>query len=474
MADLCVKASGSNTAPYETWAKAATTLETATLAAGVNDNIYMDSAMTITPGSTNYTPAAGVHLYSTNDTTNVPPTTYAKGAFINTATTALVNINSGHWFGFRFDVGSGSSSANLTFGAQDNKATSLDDCDFTLGNTSVNSSFQMGPTSGSSNSALRTRNCNFTFGATGQGFQINGGLWRDEGSNLDAGGTHPVTLFEVISTLSSSIELLGSNLSGNANTYFAAATVAFRAVMVNCKLHASATIQAALSVDESGEIFGYDCDSGDTHYKLFHYNYRGNTVVSTAKYVTADGAAWDGATSRYSWTVTSANGIFGAPYYSPWIERYNSSLTSLTPYFEIVRDGSATAYNDDEVWAEFAVKTTSGFPISTFVSDRKTPLATAAAQANGAGTGAWTGLGGTAKSMKVDAGAAQTFAEIGVIRGRIALTGTVSVQLDPKIRGMATDSTLERVAGAAFGNGFASGGSVGGGLHLVGSGGLAG
>ena len=137
-----------------------------------------------------------------------------------------------------------------------------------------------------------------------------------------------------------------------------------------------------------------------------------------------------------------------------------------------MRDGSTTAYNDDEVWAEFACKVTSGSTLATIATDRKVPLAAAAAQANGVGTGSWTGLGGSAKSMKVDAGAAQSFAEIGTVRGRIAVTGSVSVQLDPKIRGLATDSTLERVSGASFVNAFKSG-SSGGGIRLAGHGGLA-
>ena len=80
-------------------------------------------------------------------------------------------------------------------------------------------------------------------------------------------------------------------------------------------------------------------------------------------------------------------------------------------------------------------KGTSGYPITTLVSDRMTPLGTPANQSDGAGTGSWTGEGGTAKSLKLEAGSISP-AENGHIRCRIAV-GAASVSdiyVDPEIR----------------------------------------
>ena len=113
---------------------------------------------------------------------------------------------------------------------------------------------------------------------------------------------------------------------------------------------------------------------------------------------------------------------------------FRSSISSITPYFEILRDSSATAYKDDEVSAEFAVKVTSGSVQGTLYSDTATLLAAGADQAAGAGLGSWTGENATAWSGKADSGTSLTPAENGEIIGRLVVGKAGStVYVNPQI-----------------------------------------
>jgi hypothetical protein len=58
------------------------------------------------------------------------------------------------------------------------------------------------------------------------------------------------------------------------------------------------------------------------------------------------------------------------PFVTPWVDWYNTGTSAITPFFEILRDGSTTAFTDQEVWAEFSEKDVSGFTLATLSRDR--------------------------------------------------------------------------------------------------------
>jgi len=66
----------------------------------------------------------------------------------------------------------------------------------------------------------------------------------------------------------------------------------------------------------------------------------------------------DTGAAQQSWKVvtTSGNGP-ERPFTTPWVSLYHTGASSITPYFDVLRDGSTTAYKDTEVWAEFRAKT---------------------------------------------------------------------------------------------------------------------
>jgi hypothetical protein len=205
-----------------------------------------------------------------------------------------------------------------------------------------------------------------------------------------------------------------------------------------CKLPATTTWLAAQTNNNrsSAEVYFYDCATGDTHGLFGYYNEMGSIVLDSGIYFTAGVAA-------RSWKITTtAYCDYYQPFQTPWLDFYNADIaTSITPYFEIVRDGSTTPYTNSEVWAAIMAKTTGGSPLAVAYDDAQTLSARVAGtvasnQAAGAGLGSWTGESGTAWSGKIDSGVAFTPAEVGHIRGRITVgkASVTDLYVDPQVR----------------------------------------
>ena len=213
-----------------------------------------------------------------------------------------------------------------------------------------------------------------------------------------------------------------------------AAYIPARITLENCVM-ASGQSLIATQTDKnnsSADVLAINCAIGDEHYHLWHSNPLGETVVSTGIYAN-DGAEYNLAAAKYSWKITTtADCNFYTPYVSPWIGKYNEGTIAITPYLEILRDGSTTAYQDDEVWGEFSYQGTTGFTLGTIVNDRMALLGTPANQAAGAAT--WTG-GTTPWSGKLAPGSAITPAEIGNLSARVCVgEPSITVYVDPQIR----------------------------------------
>jgi len=208
------------------------------------------------------------------------------------------------------------------------------------------------------------------------------------------------------------------------------------AFLSHCKLGTGVTILATQTPanKSSTNVWLYNCASSDEHYQMGHYDAFGSTIVDTGIYAN-DGAQYDG-TNYCSWKiVTTAYCSYYTPYVSPWIDCYHSGTSAITPYLEILRNGSTTAYQDDEVWGMFSYQGTSGYPLATIVDDRKGLLASAANQTAGVGTSGWTGDTG-AWSGKLSPTASITPAEIGHLRARVCVgEPSITVYVDPTIRG---------------------------------------
>lgn len=433
---------GSNTAPYDTWAKAATALKTVTDLMGAGDITYMrNETQAITVGTTYTIAGSAVNpgiIISTASTAE-PPTTYDAGALIDASATTTVSITllgKAKIFGAGFKSGGSTGLGSIIIATNDEDMIDMEDSPLTIANTSAASEIQIG-TSGSTTiqAYFRSKGCTFTLGNNAAQKIDTYTRWDDSGSTFGITTTQPTAYFtgtigEVTLHGSDLSAITGTLISGSANR-----ATTFR--LSQCKLGSGVAILGTSGGPGHTEAFLYDCASGDAHYEFGHYNYYGNTVISTAIYMSgSDGASYNVANSKHSWKITGVNGTYATPYVSPPISVYNEGTSAVTPRLEVLRDGSTTAYNDDQAWAEISYKGTSGSTRATIVSDRRGPCATAAAQASSAlGAGDWVGET-TPWYGKLEPTATITPAEIGDICARVCVAGSITLYANPKILGI--------------------------------------
>src|SRR5512139_2589116 len=125
MANVYVKASGSGTSPYDTWAKAATTLKVATDFASAGDVIYAHQESETITVDTTYTLASGVKIICSNDAVNEPPQTLGNRTITSTTLGVDINISTaangwGYIYGLIMQAATGASAANVIVNAVNN------------------------------------------------------------------------------------------------------------------------------------------------------------------------------------------------------------------------------------------------------------------------------------------------------------------------------------------------------------------
>ncbi len=324
----------------------------------------------------------------------------------------------------------GSSAKAIQVCSTDGGHFELSDVMAWLGTTSGFASFNIGPIA-VGNSFVYAEGLTVRFGAAGQSIGAFTGT-EIRHLTVSTSGTSPTSLFEgirggVVRVLDSDLshcganDIVGQHSTGQPCQY----------ELTRCKLGANYVALDSQSPGNKGaaSVLLRDCSSGDTH-GIMHYADAFGSVVSDAGIYYTTGAA------AQSWKVTTtANCSHATPFVTPWIAAYHSGVSSITPSLEILRDGSATAYQDDEVWSEWSAKVTSGTVLGTSYSDGMPLLSTPANQAAGAGTGAWTGENATAWSGKCDSGAAISPAETGEILARLVVgEPSITVYVDPQIR----------------------------------------
>ncbi len=229
------------------------------------------------------------------------------------------------------------------------------------------------------------------------------------------------------------VKWTGGDLSAMTTTLVNnASTASVVTVFSQCKLGSGVVPLASQTTHpnrSSNEVWLLDCSTGSTQGIFGYYNALGSVVSDTGIYFTA------GSTGQ-SWKITTtANASFYQPFETPFISYQNTDLTSQTAYIEVLRDGSATAYNDNQLWINVMAKTTSGSPQSANFSDRMSLVGSPSAQASGAGLGSWTGESGTAWSGKIEVPSNFTPAEVGatLVRAVFAEPSSV-VYIDPEVR----------------------------------------
>lgn len=388
--------------------------------------------------NTTYTFAQSVIVIAVDKDSSDAPTVMGTTGYIGHTSTSYSITLSGtyriYMYGITFRT-AGSSGVVIQVGAN-NQHLELESCYIWSGSTSAtNGLIRINATNSGNPGYCRLTNCTLRFGHATQSLDVNKSIdWIN--TTISSAGSAPTTLINASSATAdlyigdSDLSYVTGTLLGN----FTGSPVVLR--LWHCKLGAGVTVCATQSNWKTRQrAYVYDCSSGDTHGIFGYYDGLGSCVTNSSIYVTAGAAG-------QSWLITTTSSAsYWAPFVTPWIDWYNTGASSITPYFDMVRSGSSTAYKDDEVWAEFSAKTTSGYTIGTVYSDRcsiANEMASSASNQATSSLGAsdWTGESGTAWFGKCDSGSAFTPAEVGHIRGRI-IVGKASVTdlyLDPQIK----------------------------------------
>lgn len=449
MALIFVAATGSNTAPYDTWAKAATSLQTALSAAAAGDTVVVQyngvpAADAELSANTTYTFAASASVISASaddaDTAFTPTPMGASYWIGNSSVQRTITIAGGHAI-YMYGVtlrSSGTSTGTITLAATDGQVFFGEECLIWLGTTHSSTRLQLGPISTNANVVTRLKNSVLRFGSVSQGVLIASGRFFWEGGAVSPDGAAPATLFSA-STYDSSAgaDLFGVDLSAVTGTLIGdmqGGTQRFR--FAQCTRAPGVTVMATqTAANESGAHAELLDSSGvGAHYEYSYHNAMGALTLSGAIYA-ADHIT--GATPL-SWKIeTTAAASAASPFVSPWISKRNAVTTAITPALEILRDGSATAYTDAEVWGEWSVKATAASPLATLYSDRAPRGKAGSAQAAGMGLAGWTGESGAAWSGKLSPASAITPTAVGDIQARVCVAApSAVVYVDPQIRGL--------------------------------------
>lgn len=423
------------------WTNAYVSFASAVTAASANGDtilVAQDHAESLSTNTT-YTFSANLSVISTNRTSGLPTAGAQIGSTSYGYNIALTGSKNIYIYGLNFRAGGSNTFGFSIAGSSDPCWYKLDTCDF-IGVTNSASASYYGFGYQTQNQHFSFIKCNFRFNNSAQKINIYGGEYEFRECTINSGGgTAPSTLIGTNWT-AAYVNFLACDVSAVTGTLIGNNTAGpVEIVFTNCKLGAGVSPLAAATSPAflgNNTVWLFNCSSADEHYHIGHYNPLGQTTVSTSIYAN-DGAKYDG-TNGCSWAITTtANATFTAPYESPWIDRYHSGTSAITPTLEIVRSGSSTAYNDNEVWGEFSYQGTSGYTLASIVSDRMSLLGTPAAQTTGSLTASgWTGENATAWFGKLNPTSTITPAEAGHLRARVCVgIASSTVYVDPTIRG---------------------------------------
>jgi hypothetical protein len=435
MANIYVRSTtGNNSNNGTTWALAKLNVAGADAIDAAGDNIWLSQVHAeVAAASYSFagTTSAPTRLVCGNDGA-APPTALATTAVL--ASTAGANwfiYGNVYAYGIKFKCGdgTGTGASFVTCGTAGNVQV-YESCEIWANNSAAGSVIEIG------NVVLNTltiwRNTNIRFGATGQQLYI-AGPFRWTGGAMVAGSSTPTTLFGTYYQANiggGKIQVENVDFSAFAATMNLTVPPPMQYIVTfrNCKLPSSWTgtvISTAFTAPGRVELF--DCDSGNTNYKVWIEDYLG-TVKDETTYVRSGGAN-DGVTGL-SWKMAAnANvgyplrGLEGPSEIAIWNDTTGSSKTVT---IEIIRD-SVTNLKNSEFWIEVCELGTSGNPLGVLASSMCDMVTTPADLTSSSATWA----AGLVNPNKQKASVTFTPQHKGFFLVRVVLAKNTTVYVDP-------------------------------------------
>lgn len=401
MAAIYVRSTdGSNLDNGSTWALAKASIAGAAAIESAGDDIYVSqahaesfaSAITLTLVGSLTSP---VKVIGASDAAEPPTAVSTAPTVTSTGNNGITIDGNVYVYGINFFGGSGANSTQIIVNnSSDNYRQVYENCTFQIPATGASARIV-----GATSSDIVWRNCSVKFGNVAQLLSFRHLHWNGGGI---LSGSSAITLLSQQPGAAAAarrlmlLENLDLSAGATAMNIFEVGTASQRCVIRNCKLPGSWSGAVATAANFAAwrpvdRFSMYNCDSGDTNYKLWIMTAFGSIRDETT--LVRTGGASDG-TTALSWKMVS-----GAEAKWPsndlvtdeiviWNDTTGSPLTAT---IEILHD-SATALTDREIWLECNYLGDASFPVGTLVTDRAADiLATAADQA--ASTETWTTTG---------------------------------------------------------------------------------
>ena len=436
---------GSNTAPYDTEAKAAPSLDTLEAIPWTNaDLVKMDHTHVETAGaalSYTFPTSPGLRLFSVDfNGSGTGPMTAGASIAVGAANAAMT-LGAGfvHGDGITFAAGTNNNAAcDFVFGTAGTPCGHRwDNCTISVPSANTGAIIAIGGagTSAGDDHIFEFNNCIFSNGANKSIFPQSGKIRMRNCSNA---GSNVTTIFAFTSGagLAVDLELDSCDLSGpvSVNLFSIGGAMLGHVKLRKTKVAGAFTVVTGTFGGPGSVVFElFDTHSGDEHFHYIKRCYEGSIDISNAKYADAS----DGTNSFSLTMVSSANASFTWPLTSPTLAAFNDTLSALTVTVPVAHNavggGTGGKLLNSEMWGEFNAKTTSGFTQGTWnIADRVADALTAGADQDTDGTTSWTGSSiGTHDKL---VSGSITPAEVGTIEGVIKLAKpSVTVQVSPKM-----------------------------------------
>lgn len=370
-----------------------------TVYVGHDHNFATTSNVDLFNGST--TTANPVRFICVNSAGSVPPVSAdlrftAVESTTGTAFYRLRCAGSFYFQGITFSSGTGTTATftGLSLGASSVYGDiTLESCKLVQGINNASEFISFG-----AGDRVILNNTTVKFANASQGIKTTARLrWTNTLSAVDPSGTIPTTLFINNGvTTNEQVTCDGVDLSAVTTTLVQQplqfATYSFN----NCRLNAGVVVSATPASNGS-RVDLVASDSTSTGYRQESYQYSGVLTADTT--FTLVGGASDGV-QPISWkVVTNANATFLNAVECFQIARWNTALGApITATIELESNATLTT---NDVWAEFEVLSTAGFPICSKVTTKLDVLATPTNLPASAAT--WNGALGGATKQKLTA-----------------------------------------------------------------------
>lgn len=420
---------GSNTSPYDTWAKAAT-------------SAYSPGSGTLADGDIMYVASRHVEADVASSKTMVGPgsignrariisvtqgtTTYASGAQIKTTGGAYNLTLNGNFdvYGVTFQAGQ-----HILLTSTDTKVLLLDSCTLKVAhNCQIQGNQGTGP--------LTLLNCTVDVSADTSAsstsiFQSRAMALTVRNLTLVQNGSYKRTgVLFYSEQIGSTFDISSCDFSGLDSNCEVFSSLWFSGSMTNCKTAATWTaFSAAISRACPLMILSNVGNADDPTY-LFSRDYAGTTESSTTVYRSSGGTIETVATS---WLVTTSSYCNeGQPHCTPWIYGTISATGSKT--FSIYIENTTADFTDAEVWMEVEYFGASDSALWTYARDKRADIsATAVAQTDDSST--WVSEDLTYKQVLSVTG---TVNEDGQYRARVcvglgSIASSRKFYVDPKV-----------------------------------------